>query len=87
MGTTMEATPTPSPTVTRPKMSTGMVGAKAMRKLPTAKNMSEAIMTGRLPNLSEIGPAMTAPRTAPIKVIDTMSSLSFVEICGQSSLK
>ena len=44
--------------------------------------ISLAIMIGFLPNASEVGPAIRAPKNAPSKANETANSLSSVVISG-----
>lgn len=65
----------------------GIVSAVAITRDPIVKMISLAMITGFLPNASEQGPAIRAPKNAPSKAKDTTSSLSTVVISGQVSLK
>lgn len=49
--------------------------------------MSAHIMAGFLPYLSEIGPAISAPKKAPSNAKETTSSLYTIVISGHVSLK
>jgi len=86
-GTIIAAIPTPRPTTKRPAMSTPTFGAKAIITAPQVKQISAIYIVGFLPSLSENGPAISEPITAPTIAILTIVSNNVAPMPKSSSMK
>ena len=73
-GTTREAVPTPNPTISLPKIKSGIDPAVAINIAPIVKSTSAKIRIGFLPNISYNVPANKAAKKAPNYAIETMIS-------------
>lgn len=74
-GTTIDAIPTPSPTIILPIIRTYISGAKAIKRDPPVNKTSEIIITGFLPIWSDKTPAINEPINAPRRANETVNSL------------
>ena len=86
-GTTSEAIPTPSPTMTLPIIRAYIDPADIINMAPRVNKTSAIIITVFLPTLSLTGPAINDPMNAPNCAKLTISSVSSFVISGQVSSK
>ena len=61
----MDAIPIPRPVISLPAMRDSMSQADAIKAAPKVNSISDIIIMGFLPILSDIGPAINAPIKAP----------------------
>lgn len=78
-GAVTDATPTPRPTKSLPKIRTQGFGAAAMTMDPSAKTTSAERVAFLRPKVSLIQPPTAAPITAPTKAMLTIVSWKFVQ--------